>query len=74
MRKLVSRTILLFVATICISIFMLNLNHRPVRSGKLYLESASGSSKLFREFDTGIHHIDADNYLSAVYTQGFAHA
>ena len=65
---------LLVTMSALFAVFMVNLNYRPVRSGKLYLESAQGNSSLFREYDTGIHHIKAENYLGAVYTQGFAHA
>ena len=73
-KKFVCTTILIVVLSGLFAVCMINLNYRPVRSGKLFLESASGNSSLFREYETGIHHIRAENYNGAVYTQGFAHA
>ena len=51
-----------------------NVNYSPVREGKLHLSNAKGQAQLIREAENGIHHIQADSELMAVYTQGFAHA
>ena len=73
-KTLIRRAIFLVIATALVAIVMLNISYIPVRDGKLFLKNAEGATTLLREFDTGIHHIKAESYEQAVYTQGFAHA